>query len=113
MRKGEIMGMRWQDLHISQEQNFTRIHPTKTNNNQSRSVLLTSHALELLEDRRTKLLENTKLKVATGLIFPGPITTDKPADLRKALGCGNGESRPQRLSLSRPATHDSQLPSDG
>ena len=28
-------------------------------------------------------LENSKLKVATGLIFPGPITTDKPADLRK------------------------------
>ena len=29
------------------------------------------------------LLKNSKLKVATGLIFPGPITTDKPADLRK------------------------------
>ena len=83
MRKGEIMGMRWQDLHTSQEQNFTRIHLTKTKNNQDRSVLLTSHALELLEDRRAKSLENTKLKVATGLIFPGPITTDKPADLRK------------------------------
>jgi integrase len=83
MRKGEIMGMRWQDLHTSQEQNFTRIHLTKTKNNQDRSVLLTSHALELLEERRTKLLENTKLKVATGLIFPGPITTDKPADIRK------------------------------
>lgn len=83
MRKGEIMGMRWQDVHTSQEQNFTRIHLTKTKNNQDRSVLLTSHALELLEDRRAKTLENTKLKVATGLIFPGPITTDKPADLRK------------------------------
>jgi integrase len=83
MRKGEIMGMRWQDLHTSQEQNFTRIHLTKTKNNQDRSVLLTSHALELLEDRKAKLLEDTKLKVATGLIFPGPITTDKPADLRK------------------------------
>jgi integrase len=83
MRKGEIMGMRWQDLHTSQEQNFTRIHLTKTKNNQDRSVLLTSHALELLEDRRAKTLELTKLRVATGLIFPGPITTDKPADLRK------------------------------
>jgi integrase len=83
MRKGEIMGMRWQDLHTSQEQNFTRIHLTKTKNNQDRSVLLTSHALELLEARRATLLESTKLKVAAGLIFPGPITTDKPADLRK------------------------------
>ena len=83
MRKGEIMGMRWQDLHTSQEQNFTRIHLTKTKNNQDRSVLLTSHALELLESRRATLLESTKLKVAAGLIFPGPITTAKPADLRK------------------------------
>ncbi|MDD2883385.1 MAG: site-specific integrase [Rhodoferax sp.] len=83
MRKGEIMGMRWQDVHTSQEQNFTRIHLTKTKNNQDRSVLLTSHALELLEERKTKVLETTKLKVAAGLIFPGPITTDKPADLRK------------------------------
>lgn len=83
MRKGEIMGMRWQDMHTSQEQNFTRVHLTKTKNNQDRSVLLTSHALELLEARRATLLESTKLKAAAGLIFPGPITTGKPADLRK------------------------------
>ena len=83
MRKGEIMGMRWQDIHTSQEQNFTRIHLTKTKNNQDRSVLLTSHALQLLEERRTKTIENAKLKVALGLIFPGPITTEKPADLSK------------------------------
>ena len=37
MRKGEIMGMRWQDIHTSQEQNFTRIHLTKTKK-QSRSL---------------------------------------------------------------------------
>ena len=83
MRKGEIMGMRWQDIHSAPDQSFTRVHLTKTKNDKARSVLLTSHALELLEDRKAKLLEDTKLKVTSGLIFPGPITTDKPADLRK------------------------------
>lgn len=83
MRKGEIMGMRWQDIHTSPEQNFTRAHLTKTKNNQDRSVLITSQALQLLEERRAKVTEGTPGKTASGLIFPGPISTDHPTDLRK------------------------------
>ena len=83
MRKGEIMGMRWQDLHTSPEQNFTRIHLTKTKNDEHRSILITSKALQLLDERRAKVSESKPEKVANGLIFPGPISTGQPIDLRK------------------------------
>jgi len=83
MRKGEIMGMRWQDIHTAPDQSFTRVHLTKTKNGKARSVLLTSPALELLEDRRTKLMESQQTKVAAGLVFPSTTNSSKPVDLRK------------------------------
>lgn len=86
MRKGEIMGMRWQDIHTAPDQSFTRVHLTKTKNDKARSVLLTSPALELLEERRTKLLDSQQAKTATGLIFPSAINEDQPVDLRKPWG---------------------------
>lgn len=86
MRKGEIMGMRWQDIHTAPDQSFTRVHLTKTKNDKARSVLLTSPALELLEERRTKLLDGLQAKTATGLIFPGGVHEDQPVDLRKPWG---------------------------
>lgn len=86
MRKGEIMGMRWQDIHTAPDQSFTRVHLTKTKNDKARSVLLTSPALELLEERRTKLLDGLQAKTATGLIFPSGVHEDQPVDLRKPWG---------------------------
>ena len=83
MRKGEIMGMRWQDIHTAPDQSFTRVHLTKTKNGKARSVLLTSPALELLEDRRTKLMESKQAKVAAGLVFPSTANATRPVDLRK------------------------------
>lgn len=86
MRKGEIMGMRWQDIHTAPDQSFTRVHLTKTKNDKARSVLLTSPALELLEERRTKLLDSLQAKTASGLIFPSSVHEDQPVDLRKPWG---------------------------
>lgn len=86
MRKGEIMGMRWQDIHTAPDQSFTRVHLTKTKNDKARSVLLTSPALELLEERRTKLLDCLQAKTAIGLIFPSGVDEDQPVDLRKPWG---------------------------
>lgn len=83
MRKGEIMGMRWQDIHESAEQNFTRVHLTKTKNDKARSVLITSPALELLEARRKVVVEANKGKPAVGLIFPSSVDAEQPVDLRK------------------------------
>jgi integrase len=112
MRKGEIMGMRWQDIHASPEQNFTRVHLTKTKNNQDRSVLIPSHALKLLEERRAKVVESQQGKPAKGLIFPGPISTDHSADLRKpwAVGCGHESSRYRGIPFSRSSPHHCELP---
>ena len=86
MRKGEIMGMRWQDIHTAPDQSFTRVHLTNTKNDKARSVLLTSPALELLEERRIKLIDSLQAKAATGLIFPSAVNTDQPIDLRKPWG---------------------------
>lgn len=84
MRKGEIMGMRWQDIHTSHEQKFTRVHLTKTKNDKARSVLITSPALELIEERRLLEVERKQVKTATGLIFPSAQNPDQPVDLRKS-----------------------------
>lgn len=86
MRKGEIMGMRWQDIHTAPDQSFTRVHLTKTKNDKARSVLLTSPALKLLEERRTKLLGSLQVTTPTGLIFPSAVNEDQPVDLRKPWG---------------------------
>jgi integrase len=86
MRKGEIMGMRWQDIHTVPDQSFTRVHLTKTKNDKARSVLLTSPALELLEERRAKLIVSQQAKTVTGLIFPSAVNADQPVDLRKPWG---------------------------
>ena len=84
MRKGEIMGLRWQDIHTSHEQKFTRVHLTKTKNDKARSVLITSPALELLEERRLFEVQSKQGKAATGLIFPSEQNPEQPVDLRKS-----------------------------
>ncbi|WP_054075036.1 tyrosine-type recombinase/integrase [Comamonas testosteroni] len=86
MRKGEIMGMRWQDIHTAPDQSFTRVHLTKTKNDKARSVLLTSPALELMEERRIKQIDSLQAKAATGLIFPSAVNANQPVDLRKPWG---------------------------
>ena len=93
MRKGEIMGMRWQDIHTSKQQNFTRIHLKDTKTDEDRFVLLTSQALKLLEERRAKVREDTKLKVISGLIFPSSINVENPVDLRKPWAAALAHSR--------------------
>ncbi|WP_367848916.1 tyrosine-type recombinase/integrase [Rhodoferax sp. WC2427] len=86
MRKGEIMNMRWQDIHAAPDQSFTRVHLTKTKNDKPRSVLITSPSLELLEERRATLIQIHKTSVATGLIFPSATNPRQPVDLRKTWG---------------------------
>ena len=62
------------------------MHLTKTKNDKARSVLLTSLALELLEERRAKVIKSRDVKIATGLIFPSSVNADIPVDLRKPWG---------------------------
>jgi integrase len=73
------------NIHTAPDQSFTRVHLTKTKNDKARSVLLTSPALELLEERRTKLLDSQQAKTATGS-FPKCVNEDQPVDLRKPWG---------------------------
>lgn len=85
MRKGEIMGLEWKDIHSVPEQGVTRAHlaQDKTKNDQARSVLITSPALELLEERRAKVAKDRQDNKAVGLVFPSITDAKKPTDLRK------------------------------
>jgi integrase len=82
MRKSEIMSMRWEDIHHSEDQGFIRVHLHKTKTDQDRAVLLTSLALDLIEARR-KTMMSPASKVLRGLIFPSTKLPDQPVDLRK------------------------------
>lgn len=88
MRKGEIMGLEWKDIHTVPEQGFTRVHlaADKTKNEKARSVLLTSPALKLIEERRVKVASDRQDNKATGLIFPSSINAERSVDLRKPWG---------------------------
>ncbi|MFG5779208.1 tyrosine-type recombinase/integrase [Comamonas sp. J-3] len=85
MRKGEIMGLEWKDIHAVPEQGLTRVHleADKTKNEKARSVLITSPALEMLEERRRKTASERQDNKAVGLIFPSYINAERPVDLRK------------------------------
>ncbi len=85
MRKGEIMGLEWKDIHTVPEQGFTRVHlaADKTKNEKARSVLITSPALELLEERRETVASARQDNKAVGLIFPSAVNAERPVDLRK------------------------------
>jgi integrase len=83
MRKGEILGIKWQDIHTSTEQNFTRVHLPVTKNGSARSVLLSDHPLELLREREAATIEANDGKRPTGLVFPSKVNPKTPIDLRK------------------------------
>jgi len=85
MRKGEIMGLEWNDIHTVPEQGFTRVHlaADKTKNDNARSVLITSPVLELLVERRQKVASARGDNKAAGLIFPSSINAERSVDLRK------------------------------
>jgi integrase len=69
MRKGEIMGMRWQDIHTEGDQTSPACMLTKTKNDKARSVLPLAGPWKLLALRRTQAA-NTASQDSAGLIFP-------------------------------------------
>ena len=71
MRRGEIMGLTWKDVDLSQE----RITLLETKNGEIRVVPIAGHALELLK-------AHAKVRpIDTNLLFPGKVKRDKPQDL--------------------------------
>lgn len=82
MRKGEIMGLRWRDIHESPEGKFVRIHLTRTKNDRSRFVPLAAEALELLRARKAQVSSQTHGNSTDNLIFPSDLDAEKPVDLR-------------------------------
>lgn len=83
MRKGEILGIKWQDIHTSTEQNFTRVHLPVTKNGTARSVLLSDQPLELLREREAEVTQTNDGKRPIGLVFPSKVNPQAPIDLRK------------------------------
>ena len=72
MRQGEIMGLKWTDIDLTQG----RITLTETKNGEIRVVPLTGHALGLLR-------KHAKVRpIDTNLLFPGKVKRNRPQDLR-------------------------------
>ena len=72
MRRGEIMGLRWRDVDLSNA--HLTLHQTK--NGERRVVPLVGQALELLQNRRVSCLDETEL------VFPGRASC-RPLEFRK------------------------------
>jgi integrase len=86
MRRGEIMGLRWDMIDFEQEQ--VRLHATK--NDTSRSVSLVGHAMQLLQ-RMHPLRVND-----TGLVFPS-------SGGRASIGSMRGVG-PKPVDIKKPWT---------
>ncbi|WP_341328805.1 site-specific integrase [Methylotuvimicrobium sp. KM2] len=74
MRKGELMGLQWQDVNL--KEGFIILHETK--NGERRRVPITGLALELLRGH------SKVRRLDSQLLFPGVVSPNKPFDLRKA-----------------------------
>ncbi len=75
MRKGEIMGVRWRNIHL--EESMGTIVLERTKNCRSRSVLVTGLLLTLLQQRH-------KQQRTDSLVFPSPNHPHQPVDIRSA-----------------------------
>lgn len=84
MRKGEIMGMKWEAVTFFEERGFAKLLLSAEDNKNStqRSAIIASHAYELLLKRRTTLSQTKPANSITGLIFPSAVNTNNPVDLR-------------------------------
>ena len=85
MRRGEIMGLRWQDVDLDDA--CLTLHQTK--NGERRVIPLVGRALQLLQERRAGRLDDAEL------VFPG-------RSLRRALEF----RRPWLRALERAAIYD-------
>jgi integrase len=85
MRKGEIMGMRWEAVTFHEERGFAKLllSAEDTKNSTQRSVFIASLAYQLLHRRRAALTTRETTKTLTGLVFPSSINPKNPVDLRK------------------------------
>jgi integrase len=84
MRKGEIMGMRWESIVFYDERGFAKLvlGVEDTKNSTQRSVLIASHAYELLRQRRTSAITGWAAHTVTGFVFPSAFNPSRPVDLR-------------------------------
>lgn len=74
MRKGEIMGLRWRNIHLEESGTIVL---ERTKNGRSRSVLVTGLLLTLLQQRYNQ-------QRADSLVFPSPNSPNQPVDIRSA-----------------------------
>ncbi len=84
MRRGEIMNMRWPALTFHRDRGVAKLllSAEATKNQTQRSVVIASHAHELLKQRRDGLAPKGSKAAPTGLVFPSYGDPDKPVDLR-------------------------------
>ena len=84
MRKGEIMGMKWEAVTFFEDRGFAKLllSAEDTKNSTQRSAMIASHAYELLLKRRTTLTQPKTVNSLTGLIFPSMVNPGNPVDLR-------------------------------
>ncbi len=116
LRRGELLGLRWQDVDLERgslqvRQQLTRTKDglsfTSPKGGKSRSVRLTQNAIKVLRSHRKRQLEE-KLRLAglwrdTGLVFTS--TTGTPVDVRSLAGRSFGPLL-ERAGLPRIRFHD-------
>jgi integrase len=78
MRRGEIMGLTWDDVDLHQG----RITLYETKNGEIRVVPLVGKSLELLKAKAKARAEEKIRRIDTNLLFPSKVKQDKPMDLR-------------------------------
>ncbi len=84
MRRGEIMNMRWSTITFHEDRGVAKLllSADDTKNGTQRSVVIASHAHELLKQRRDDLTPKGSKVALTGLVFPSYGDVDRPVDLR-------------------------------
>jgi integrase len=78
MRRGEIMGLTWDDVDLHQ----CRITLYETKNGEIRVVPLVGKSLELLKAKAKARAEEKIRRIDTNLLYPSKVHPDKPMDLR-------------------------------
>ena len=84
MRKGEIMGMKWEAITFFEDRSRAKLllSAEDTKNSTQRSALIASHAYELLHKRRADVTTPETVNSLKGLIFPSAVNPQNPVDLR-------------------------------
>lgn len=77
MRRGEILGLRWDQLTHRSTDRFAKALLTNTKNGQDRSAMISGAAFDLLEQRFVG-----GKKPAHGLVFPSVSEPTAPVDIR-------------------------------